>query len=229
MAVSQGIRGLAHVSHPQKEPMRAMRQDVKYGEGGVLGLARTWPQAACALPSPGTAFDWEGDRPLNLPLEDLVIYEMHVRGFTWDVASSVSSRGAAAGSLETAQVLRWTFDRYAVTVSVRRRVYLVLSQHTWHTAVQSQTRMRVQARGGFPKIPKRHSLNVQTFSVVFPCLAGTFAGLTERLDYLTTLGINAIELQPVHEFNELEYYQVNPSVHTCSSLESPSCLRDVVQ
>ncbi len=33
--------------------------------------------------------------------------------------------------------------------------------------------------------------------------------MTERLDYLTTLGINAIELQPVHEFNELEYYQVS--------------------
>jgi glycogen operon protein len=27
-------------------------------------------------------FDWEGDKPLNIPLEDLVIYEMHVRGFT---------------------------------------------------------------------------------------------------------------------------------------------------
>lgn len=27
-------------------------------------------------------FDWEGDRPLEIPLEDLVVYEMHVRGFT---------------------------------------------------------------------------------------------------------------------------------------------------
>lgn len=25
-------------------------------------------------------FDWEGDRPLETPMEDLVIYEMHVRG-----------------------------------------------------------------------------------------------------------------------------------------------------
>lgn len=30
----------------------------------------------------------------------------------------------------------------------------------------------------------------------------------ERLDYLAGLGVNAIELMPVHEFNELEYYQV---------------------
>ena len=71
-------------------------QDVKYGPGGALGLARTWPQAAGMLPTPGTAFDWEGDRPLNLPLEELIIYEMHVRGFTWDASSNVSSPGVLA-------------------------------------------------------------------------------------------------------------------------------------
>ena len=40
-------------------------------------------------------------------------------------------------------------------------------------------------------------------------LAGTYLGLVEKLDYLQTLGINAIELLPVQEFNELEYYQVH--------------------
>lgn len=39
---------------------------------------------------------------------------------------------------------------------------------------------------------------------------GTYLGLVEKLDYLKTLGINAIELLPVQEFNELEYYQVRP-------------------
>ena len=38
--------------------------------------------------------------------------------------------------------------------------------------------------------------------------AGTYAGLVEKLGYLKRLGVNAIELLPVHEFNELEYYQV---------------------
>lgn len=38
--------------------------------------------------------------------------------------------------------------------------------------------------------------------------AGTFRGIVERLDYLQALGVNAVELMPVHEFNELEYYQV---------------------
>lgn len=41
--------------------------------------------------------------------------------------------------------------------------------------------------------------------------AGTFAGILEKLDYLTTVGVNALELQPVHEFNELEYYGVSIS------------------
>ena len=41
--------------------------------------------------------------------------------------------------------------------------------------------------------------------------AGTFAGILEKLDYLTTVGVNALELQPVHEFNELEYYGVRTS------------------
>jgi pullulanase/glycogen debranching enzyme len=52
-----------------------------YKSDEVLGLAPTWPQAAAFLPKPGEDdFDWEGDTPLELPMEDLVIYEMHVRG-----------------------------------------------------------------------------------------------------------------------------------------------------
>ena len=42
--------------------------------------------------------------------------------------------------------------------------------------------------------------------------------MTAKLDYLTDLGINALELQPVQEFNELEYYQVRPSSHTLLAL-----------
>jgi isoamylase len=45
-------------------------------------------------------FDWEGDRPLGLPLEDLVIYEMHVRGFTQNASSKVRFPGTYAGLRE---------------------------------------------------------------------------------------------------------------------------------
>ncbi|MBD1210967.1 MAG: glycogen debranching protein GlgX [Ignavibacteria bacterium] len=39
-------------------------------------------------------FDWEADKPLNVALEDLVIYEMHVRGFTKHSSSGVAEQEA---------------------------------------------------------------------------------------------------------------------------------------
>lgn len=36
------------------------------------------------------SFDWEGDRPLNYPLSETVIYEVHVKGFTASETSGVS-------------------------------------------------------------------------------------------------------------------------------------------
>lgn len=75
-------------------PGRSLPQDLRYGHAGVLGVAPTWPLAAAALPSLGAPFDWQGDRPLGLPMEDLVIYEMHVRGFTWGGSAGVRAPGA---------------------------------------------------------------------------------------------------------------------------------------
>ncbi|NVL89779.1 MAG: glycogen debranching protein GlgX [Desulfobacterales bacterium] len=45
-------------------------------------------------------FDWEGDRPLNLPLKDCVIYELHVRGYTVHESSGVTKRGTYKGLIE---------------------------------------------------------------------------------------------------------------------------------
>lgn len=81
----------------------------------------------------GPPFDWEGDRPLRIPLEQTIIYEMHVRGFTKDLSSEVS-------------------------------------------------------------------------------LPGTFLGVIEKIPHLQALGISAVELLPVMEWNETEYY-------ACSLLE----------
>jgi isoamylase len=80
---------------------------------------------------PYEAFDWKGDIAPNLPLQDLIIYEMHVRGFTQDPSSST-------------------------------------------------------------KYP------------------GTYLGIIEKIPHLLELGVNAVELLPVHEFNEREYKQNNP-------------------
>ena len=41
-------------------------------------------------------FDWEDDKQLELPLEDLIIYEMHVRGFTRHESSAVKFPGTFA-------------------------------------------------------------------------------------------------------------------------------------
>jgi len=49
----------------------------------------------------GTAgYDWEGDRPLDPPLEDTIIHEMHVRGFTRSPSSGVGHPGTFAGVIE---------------------------------------------------------------------------------------------------------------------------------
>ncbi len=51
-------------------------------------------------------FDWEGDKQLNIPLEDLIIYEMHTRGFSAHPASDVSAPGAFAAIIEKIPYLK---------------------------------------------------------------------------------------------------------------------------
>lgn len=51
-------------------------------------------------------FDWEGDRPLEIPIEDLVIYEMHVRGFTRHPSSNVKNMGTYAAIREKIPYLK---------------------------------------------------------------------------------------------------------------------------
>jgi len=49
-----------------------------------------------------SAYDWEGDAPLQRPSSQTIIYEMHVRGFTRHPSSGVSeqARGTYAGVIE---------------------------------------------------------------------------------------------------------------------------------
>ncbi len=76
-------------------------------------------------------FDWEGDRPLNIPLKDSIIYEMHVRGYTIHPSAGVNH-------------------------------------------------------------------------------PGTYSGIIEKIPYLQELGVTAIELMPITEFNENENVRKNP-------------------
>ncbi|MGH7329225.1 MAG: alpha-amylase family glycosyl hydrolase, partial [Polyangiaceae bacterium] len=52
-------------------------------------------------------FDWEGDRPLEHPMTDLVIYEAHVRGFTIDPSAKVSAPGTFSGLREKIEYLKY--------------------------------------------------------------------------------------------------------------------------
>jgi isoamylase len=51
-------------------------------------------------------FDWEGDRPLEVPLEDLVIYETHARGFTRHPSSGAKQPGTFAAIREKIPYLK---------------------------------------------------------------------------------------------------------------------------
>ena len=51
-------------------------------------------------------YDWEGDKPLEIPMKDLVIYETHVRSFTKDESSGVKYKGTFAGLLDKIPYLK---------------------------------------------------------------------------------------------------------------------------
>jgi len=51
-------------------------------------------------------FDWEEDRPLEIPIEDLVFYEMHVRSFTRHPSSGVKHPGTFAAVREKIPYLK---------------------------------------------------------------------------------------------------------------------------
>lgn len=51
-------------------------------------------------------YDWEGDTPLNHPMEHAVIYEMHVGGFTRHPSSKVAHPGTFEGVIEKIPYLK---------------------------------------------------------------------------------------------------------------------------
>ena len=51
-------------------------------------------------------YDWQGDTPLGIPMEDLIIYEMHVRSFTAHPSSGVRHPATFAGVTEKIPYLK---------------------------------------------------------------------------------------------------------------------------
>jgi isoamylase len=73
---------------------------------------RLWDRGAACGPNDNVAtalrgtvvdlggYDWEGDQPLNRPMTETVIYELHVGGFTKSPSSGVENPGTYAGVIE---------------------------------------------------------------------------------------------------------------------------------
>ncbi|WP_309485284.1 alpha-amylase family glycosyl hydrolase [Streptomyces sp. WELS2] len=73
----------------------------------AFGGRETWGAPYSLDPYPyrsrvvaGDAFDWQGDTSPGIPVEDLVVYELHVRGFTRHPSSGVRRPGTFAGLAE---------------------------------------------------------------------------------------------------------------------------------
>ncbi|CAL0313302.1 unnamed protein product [Lupinus luteus] len=75
---------------------------ISRGEFGAIGPDENcWPQMAGTVPSSSDdEYDWEGDLPLKYPQKDLIIYEMHVRGFTKHESSKTTFPGTYIGVVE---------------------------------------------------------------------------------------------------------------------------------
>lgn len=111
-------------AHGPCEPNRGLRFDPSkllldpYGRAVVVpdnysreAACREGDTTATAMKSVVTdpsAYDWEGDAPLNGPWARTIIYEMHVRGFTAHPSSGLSEtkRGTYAGLIEKIPYLR---------------------------------------------------------------------------------------------------------------------------
>ena len=67
----------------------------------TLKSRRTWRSVI-----PDDRFDWGVDQPLNVPLADSIIYELHVRGFTVHPSSLVRHPGTFRGVVEKIPYLK---------------------------------------------------------------------------------------------------------------------------
>lgn len=78
-----------------------------WGQGTKLIPESAAPERSFALVSQSREFDWQGDRPPNLPLSQIVLYEAHVRGFTQHETSQSPTRGVFAAFCDKLPYLKW--------------------------------------------------------------------------------------------------------------------------
>ncbi|HEX5421275.1 MAG TPA: isoamylase, partial [Gammaproteobacteria bacterium] len=79
------------------DPWARVVSDASWDREANVREGRTAIRAG--VPAPDT-YDWEGDRPLERPLQDSIIYELHVRGFTKHPSAQVRHPGSFRGLIE---------------------------------------------------------------------------------------------------------------------------------
>lgn len=83
----------------------------KQREAGLLGLQKGMLHDLSDFPKcvvvDDSDFDWQGDKPLETPLEESVIYEAHLKGYTQSSTSGVSAPGTYRGIVEKIEYLRY--------------------------------------------------------------------------------------------------------------------------
>ena len=72
-------------------------------ENGKLSDLSNFPKCVVVDDSD---FDWQGDKPLNYPMSETVVYEAHLKGFTASQTSGVSAPGTYKGFVEKIPYLK---------------------------------------------------------------------------------------------------------------------------
>ncbi len=81
---------------------KAIIGDDSYDREAAIGPGDNCATALKSVVMDTRGYDWEGDRPLNIPYSKSVIYEMHVGGFTGHPSSDLPAdkRGTFAGIID---------------------------------------------------------------------------------------------------------------------------------
>ncbi len=121
----RGLRPGAHYAYRVDGPADLHGQGFRYNPNKVLvdpyacgNTDALWNRADACGPNDNLAtsmrsvvidmadYDWQGDRPLERPMNELVIYEMHVGGFTRHASAGVKHPGSFAALVEKIPYLK---------------------------------------------------------------------------------------------------------------------------
>jgi glycogen operon protein len=96
--------------NPAKVLVDPYARAVSYGDNwsraAAHGLGDNARSALKSVVVDLSPYDWEGDRPLQRPMQETVIYEVHLKGFTAHPSSGVSRPGTYCGVTEKIPYLR---------------------------------------------------------------------------------------------------------------------------